>query len=186
MHYITPLYEAISAEKPLLITYHSFKHPRANTFVFSPYVLKEFRNRWFVFGRRKGKAEVFNLALDRIQSIEPAPQDSEYIPIGKFNPETYFNDLIGVTKDRAMKPQKVRFRAAAGQVPYIRTKPLHKSQMVVEIDEDGNGVFQLEVILNYELEKDFLGFGESIQVLSPKSLRDSVAKRLRAAAKNYD
>lgn len=72
------------------------------------------------------------------------------------------------------------------QVPYIRTKPLHKSQMVVGIDEEGNGIFQMDVILNYELEKDLLGFGESIRVLSPKPLRDSIARRLKAAAKNYD
>lgn len=186
LHYITPLYEAISAEKPVLMTYHSFKSPRENSFIFSPYVLKEFRNRWFVFGRKAGKTGVLNLPLDRIQSIDPAPKDAEFTPIGKFNPETYFNDLIGVTKDRTMKPQKVRFWAEAWQVPYIKTKPLHKSQMVVEIDEEGNGIFQIEVILNYELEKDLLGFGESIKVLSPKSLRDSIAGRLRAAAKNYE
>lgn len=186
LHYITPLYEAISAERPVLMTYHSFKSPRENSFIFSPYVLKEFRNRWFVFGRKAGKTGVLNLALDRIQSIDPAPKDAEFTPIEKFNPETYFNDLIGVTKDRTMKPQKVRFWAEAWQVPYIKTKPLHKSQMVVEIDEEGNGIFQIEVILNYELEKDLLGFGESIKVLSPKSLRDSIAGRLRAAAKNYE
>lgn len=186
LHYITPLYEAISAERPVLMTYHSFKSPRENSFIFSPYVLKEFRNRWFVFGRKAGKTGVLNLALDRIQSIDPAPKDAEFTPIGKFNPETYFNDLIGVTKDRTMKPQKVRFWAEAWQVPYIKTKPLHKSQMVVEIDEEGNGIFKIEVILNYELEKDLLGFGESIKVLSPKSLRDSIAGRLRAAAKNYE
>ncbi len=186
LHYITPLYEAISAERPVLMTYHSFKNPRENSFIFSPYVLKEFRNRWFVFGRKAGKTGVMNLALDRIQSIDQAPKDAEFTPIGKFNPETYFNDLIGVTKDRTMKPQKVRFWAEAWQVPYIKTKPLHKSQMVVEIDEEGNGIFQIEVILNYELEKDLLGFGESIKVLSPKSLRDSIAGRLKAAAKNYE
>ena len=104
LHYITPLYEAISAERPVLMTYHSFKNPRENSFIFSPYVLKEFRNRWFVFGRKAGKTGVLNLALDRIQSIDQAPKDAEFTPIGKFNPETYFNDLIGVTKDRTMKP----------------------------------------------------------------------------------
>ena len=84
-----------------------------------------------------------------------------------------------------MKAQTVRFRADAWTVPYIKTKPLHKSQMTVEVDEEGNGIFQIEVILNYELEKDLLSFGESIEVLSPKSLRDTMKKRLRAAAAQY-
>lgn len=186
LHYITPLYEAITAEKPIHIKYHSFKNPRPSEFNFSPYVLKEFRNRWFVFGRKEGKVNVVNLALDRIQSLEPAPKETEFTPIGKFNPETWFENMIGVTKDRTMKPQKVRFRANAWQVPYIRTKPLHKSQMVIEVDEDGNAIFQIEVILNYELEKDLLGFGEGIKVLSPKALVDSIAKRIKAAAKYYE
>lgn len=185
LHYITPLYEAITAEKPIHIKYHSFKNPLPSEFNFSPYVLKEFRNRWFVFGRKEGKANVVNLALDRIQGLEPAPKGSEFTPIGKFNPETWFENMIGVTKDRTMKPQKVRFRADARQVPYIRTKPLHKSQMVIEVDEDGNAIFQIEVILNYELEKDLLGFGESIEVLSPKPLRDTIAKRLKEAVGKY-
>lgn len=185
LHYITPLYEAVTAERPIHIKYHSFKNPRPIEFNFSPYVLKEFRNRWFVFGRKEGKANVMNLALDRIQSIEPAPRETEFTPIGKFNPETWFENMIGVTKDRTMKPQKVRFRANAWQVPYIRTKPLHKSQMVIEADEDGNAIFQIEVILNYELEKDLLGFGESIEVLSPKPLRDTIARRLKEAAGKY-
>ena len=70
--------------------------------------------------------------------------------------------------------------------PYIRTKPLHKSQIVVEIDEDGNGIFQMEVILNYELEKELLGFGEGIEVLAPKTLVDSIGKRIKAAASLYE
>ena len=185
LHYITPLYEAITAQRPILMAYHSFKSPRENRFVFSPYVLKEFRNRWFVFGRKADKPNVMNLALDRIQAIEPAPEDAEFVPMGKFNPDTGFENMIGVTKDRSMKAQTVRFRADAWTVPYIKTKPLHKSQMTVEVDEEGNGIFQIEVILNYELEKDLLSFGESIEVLSPKSLRDTMKKRLRAAAAQY-
>ena len=185
LHFITPLYEAITTERPINIIYQSFKNPRPIEFIFSPYVLKEFRNRWFVFGRREGKVNILNLALDRIQNIEPAPKETEFIPMGKFNPETWFNDVIGVTKDRSMKPQKVRFWASALHVPYIRTKPFHKSQMVVEVDGDGNAIFQMEVILNYELEKDLLGFGEGIKVLAPKALVDSISKRLKAAAKYY-
>ena len=182
---ITPIYEAIRANKPIHIKYQSFKNPRPIDFNFSPYVLKEFRNRWFVFGRKEGKVNVLNLALDRIQSIEPSQKETVFIPMGKFNPETWFNDVIGVTKDRSMKPQTVRFWASALQTPYIRTKPFHKSQMVVEVDEEGNGIFQMEVILNYELEKDLLSFGEGIKVLSPKALVDSIGRRIKAAAKYY-
>ena len=83
------------------------------------------------------------------------------------------------------KAHKVRFWAAPGQVPYIETKPLHKSQFVVERNEDGSAIFQMEVVLNYELEKDLLGFGEGVKVLSPRLLVHNMSTRLRKASQNY-
>lgn len=186
LHYITPIYEAITAQRPLSITYQSFKHTRPDTFVFSPYVLKEFRNRWFVFGRRAGKGLVFNLALDRIRALELTPWGTEYVPAGDFEPEAWFADMIGVTKDRAMKPQKVRFVAEPGEAPYIRTKPFHKSQMVVEADEEGRTTFQMEVIVNPELERDLMAYGEGVKVLAPKALAERLRLRHRAAAEQYE
>ena len=186
LHHITPLYEAIAAEKPLTIVYKSFKQKQADTFVFSAYVLKEFRNRWFVFGRREGRTEVFNLALDRILEISKPEMGVEYVPIGDFNPDTWFDDLIGVTKDQTMKPQRIHFRASPDRAPYIITKPIHKSQILEKKDQDGWCYFQIEVIMNQELERDLLSFGESIEVLSPKSLRDKMAGRLKAACNRYE
>ena len=176
-----PLYDAISGERPVLLSYRSFRNPKASSFVFSGYVLKEFRNRWFVFGRRSGQSQVVNLALDRIVSIEKAPEGSTYIPMGDFNPEKWFSDMIGVTKDRTMKTQKVVFRASPKEAPYIRTKPLHRSQMVIEEDLDGYTTFQLEVIVNPELERDLLAYGCGITVLSPQSLAESIRRHHRAA-----
>ena len=186
LHHIPTLYNAITKQQPVRIFYQSFKNPVPQDFTFSPYVLKEFRNRWFVFGRRRAGKDVFNLALDRIRSIELAPKETEFVPMGKFNPETWFDDVIGVTKDKTMRLRQVRIWANAKEAPYIRTKPLHKSQMVVEEDPDGNTIFQMDVILNPELERDIISFGEGIKVLAPKELVNSIGKRIKAAAKYYE
>ena len=118
-------------------------------------------------------------------NIEPAPQESVFFPMGNFNPDTWFNDMIGVTKDRMKKPQKVVFKAYPKEAPYIRTKPLHKSQMVIEADEEGYTTFQLTVIVNPELERDLMAYGEGIKVLAPKALVASIAKRHKDAALHY-
>ena len=52
------------------LKYRSFKARSANSFIFYPYLLKEYRNRWFVYGVRKNGRILQNLALDRIQSAE--------------------------------------------------------------------------------------------------------------------
>ncbi len=52
LEYITDLHDAIMNKEPIAITYKSFRSAEAQTFCFSPYILKEFRNRWWVFGDR--------------------------------------------------------------------------------------------------------------------------------------
>lgn len=185
LNYISPLYDAIVEKRPVLMSYRSFKAKDQHEFIFSPYCLKEFRNRWFVFGRRDRVRMLLNLALDRIISISSAPQDSPFIADKNFDPQTYFDNMVGVTKGPGDKPAKVWFKAKPEQVPYIETKPLHKSQMVVERSVDGSAIFQIEVVLNYEIERDLIGYGEGIEVLKPRQLVRHVSDRLRAAASQY-
>ena len=184
LKYIEPLYKAIIAKTPVKIIYKSFKSRDMQKFIFSPYFLKDFRNRWFVYGWKKGAGMIFNLALDRIHEMGAAPGEV-YQENTVIDPDTFFDNLIGVTKNISDKAHKVRFWAAPGQVPYIETKPLHKSQFVVQRNEDGSAIFQMEVVLNYELEKDLLGFGEGVKVLAPRQLVHNMSKRLTQAARNY-
>lgn len=184
LKYIEPLYKAIIAKTPVKIIYKSFKSRDMQKFIFSPYFLKEFRNRWFVYGWKKGAGMIFNLALDRIHEMGAALGE-EYQENTVIDPDTFFDNLIGVTKNINDKAHKVRFWATPGQVPYIETKPLHKSQFVVQRNEDGSAIFQMEVVLNYELEKDLLGFGEGVKVLAPRQLVHNMSKRLTQAARNY-
>lgn len=187
LNFITPLYEAIVAKTPVNMTYQSFRAVKPSTFVFSPYILKEYRNRWFVFGRGERDRYVVNLALDRIVAVEHA-SGATFVEDSKFDPEVYFKDMVGVTKIPGVMDREtiVRFWANAQQVPYIETKPLHRSQMVLERNEDGSATFQLNVCINYELEKSIIEFGEGVKVLAPKSLVSSIRSRLKNACKLYD
>ena len=186
LNFIPTLYDAIVAKRPILMSYQSFKTREPHEFILSPYCLKEFRNRWFVYGRRPKDRSLLNLALDRIVFISQAPSDAEFITDKSFNPQTWFNDVVGVTKNGNDKPQTIWFKAKPEQVPYIETKPLHSSQMIVERNEDGSAVFQIEVILNYEIERDLLAYGEGINVLKPRILVKHMKDRLHAAANLYE
>lgn len=184
LKYIEPLYKSIIAKTPVKIIYKSFKSQDMQMFIFSPYFLKEFRNRWFVYGWKKGDGMLYNLALDRIHEMGTALGET-YVENTVVDQDTFFDNVIGVTKGINSKASKVCFWAAPAQVPYIETKPLHKSQFVVQRNEDGSAIFQIEVVQNYELQKDLLGFGESVKVLSPRDLVQKMAKRLSQAAANY-
>lgn len=68
-------------------------------------------------------------------------------------------NVIGVTKHSGTPLSVVRFSASAEQTPYIETKPLHTSQMVVERNEEtGEVIFQIEVVLNFEFYSQMLSY----------------------------
>ena len=70
LHFLDEIYQAIVKKVVLGITYKSFKSREAQTFTFHPFILKEFNNRWFVVGKKKGSQPISNLALDRIITID--------------------------------------------------------------------------------------------------------------------
>jgi hypothetical protein len=174
LNYLDTVYQAIVGKKALSLKYKSFKARSASNFVFNPYLLKEYRNRWFVFGTKKGNSTLINLALDRIHSIEIS-ENEYYKENTMFDPETFFDDLVGVTKNIGMKAETVRFWVDKQNAPYVKTKPFHKSQKLVETNEDGSMIFEIEVIINQELQREFFGFADTIKILSPKSLVDFMA-----------
>jgi predicted DNA-binding transcriptional regulator YafY len=182
LEHLSPLYEAISNKKVLMMEYQSFKAREGQKFAFHPQLLKEYRNRWFVLGYREGFNDTQILALDRIRGFEHLPK-STYIDSGL--DASFFEDMIGVTKYAGMRSINVIFLADKATTPYILTKPLHPSQEITEEREEGT-VFQLTVLWNFELERELLGFGEKIEVLAPQSLRNTIRGRLYRGLEKYN
>lgn len=183
IEWLDVLYKAIVNESAIVLSYQSFKARAASEIIFYPYLLKEYRNRWFILGMKKQQKEILTLALDRIQQIEVSPKEL-YRKHKDFDASTYFKDIIGVTRNFADKPTLITFFANHLQAPYIKTKPLHHTQLIVEQTKDGV-VFSIEVIPNFELERELLGFGEGLKVLSPNSLVRILKRKARLLYENY-
>jgi len=162
------LYKAIVSKSTLLFTYQSFKARAANDIIFYPYLLKEYRNRWFVLGMKKQGKEIITFALDRIQAISALP-DELFREQKNFDPHEHFSTIVGVTRNIGELPVKVSFLANPVHAPYIKTKPIHASQQIIEETKEGTQ-FCIEVVPNFELERELLGFGEGLKVLSPSNL----------------
>lgn len=182
LEYVSPLYDALKKRCSQEMTYQSFRSKTPSTFVFYPYVLKEYNNRWFVLGKRKSKSRFINIyALDRIQSLRSLP-DEPYFKPRNYDVEKYFSEMIGVTREEYDKPQIVKFWTSALDSPYFITKPLHHTQEVLEQNDDGETLFSINVIINPELKRKLLGFGSGIKVIFPESLVDYIKKCHQDAA----
>ena len=162
LEYLDQIYRAIINKVALKVTYKSFKALEEGTFSFSPFLLREFNNRWFVVGTKKGK-HLMHLALDRIEGLE-IDLRADFISV-PFDPETYYKDAVGVSVHENARIMDVKLWVDAQNAPYVLTKPLHQSQTLLERQEDGAIYLSLSVIHNFELERLLLGFGKSIEVI---------------------
>lgn len=184
LDFLGVLYEYIVAKQPLEIDYKSFKARRESTFHFSPYLLKEFNNRWFLFGYNHNKKTIQNIALDRIIAVR---KDEKYTFVENrfFDPDTYFNEMVGVSRDLESTPELVILRVTQAHAPYLLTKPLHDSQQLVKKEHNGSIVISLNVIINHELEGKILALGSFVEVLAPRLLRQNIATQILMAASQY-
>ncbi len=181
LEHLDTLYQAIQKQIVLRLTYRSFKARSSNTFLFHGYILKEFNNRWFVVGRRNGNAQIYVFALDRIEQVE-IDLKTDYVA-SDFDADTYYQDTIGVTVNN--KIVDVEFWADRANAPYIKTKPLHHSQQILEEQKGGSIVFSIRVCHNFELERLLLGFGGALEVMKPLYLREIMIEKLEWAMKRY-
>lgn len=184
--FIGVIYEAVRRKQTIEIEYKSFKARQAERLTVYPYLLKEYRNRWFLIGEKatNRSPQVNIFALDRIHSVEP---DREH-PFRKcvdFDPEHFFDDTVGVTRQIGDKARRVVVRIDRSQAPYVESKPFHSSQKVEQRFRDGGIQVSLKVVINNELERLILGYGGHVEVVAPPEFRARVAESVRKAAGRY-
>ena len=181
---LNPLYNYIAHKQTLRIMYKSFSARQSHEFIICPYLLKEFRNRWFLFGSKASDLVLFNLALDRIESVEPV--DVPFRENPDFDSEHFFDNVIGVSKNINHTPRRITFWASSEQSKYIMTKPLHPSQKLKTRNQDGSCTFEIEVVINFEMYSVFMSYGPGVKILSPRQAAAYMRDKLREAAALYD
>lgn len=181
LHFLTPLFNAITNERVLLIKYKDFKSSEPYEITFHPYYLKQYNNRWFVFGlNAHNHVPNWNLALDRIESLSETAQKYKQ---SKTDWEEYFFDMVGVTRSESGTQQEIVLKFSPEVAPYIITKPIHPSQ---KHKNDPTGLeVKIKVIPNFELEKLVLAFAEQVKVVSPKDFRERISQRIKSASSLY-
>lgn len=175
LEHFSVLFDAIINKQVLNIVYQRFGKDEDH-FIIHPYFLKQYNNRWFLFGLNKGyEGRITNMPLDRIISIESIHVD--YIEYGGVEWDEYFDDVVGVTVFENKPTEKVILRIDNNAYHYIHTKPLHGSQILKTKTEHYSDI-ELTIQLNYEFETLLLGFADRIEILEPKALKEAIKKRV--------
>ena len=177
---ITPLFESIVNKQVLQIRYKSFKANKPITCEVHPYFLKQYNNRWFLFGWNTEFCAITNFALDRIEAVSPIFIDYIDKP-SDINFDEYFDDIVGVTIPKNKRIEHIVMRVAPDRYPYIKNKPLHPSQH----NYDKEYRISIDVIPNNELIALLLSFGSQLEVLEPQSVRDMMRDHVKTVNKFY-
>lgn len=150
-------------------------------YILSPYLLKEYRNRWYVIGHAAESGGVRVFALDRIVSLSQAKAAYKH---SEFSPDEFFRYSFGITHLDAARPEKVKLKFKASEIPYVLSQPLHHSQQVASQDENQLTV-TMHVYITSELKMAILAHGAAVEVLAPESLRKEIADIAAAMASQY-
>ena len=181
------LFDNISNEVVIKLSYHTFNDESVRSIVFHPYLLKQYNDRWFLIGAADSDNKILNFALDRIDKVEPLPEKI-YVecPDDLFE---RFEDIIGVTLYEERKCEHILCWVNDSSKGYVNTKPLHESYTPLKGDKDqdlrnqypkfeGGMFFSIDCIPNYELIRELSSFGGNLVVLSPESIRSEIKNRL--------
>lgn len=183
IEHFSTLYNAVQNKTPLAIIYKDFKSEAPYSYIFHPYYLKEYNNRWFLFGLHpESRKPDWNVAIDRIEEVLPVAVP--FIENEQIDWQDYFSDIIGVSKpvDSELQEVVLHFNQLTGR--YMENKSIHETQKHKWLDANTFEV-KIKVILNYELERLILSYGESVKVVAPQILKEKIKERLLKGWENY-
>lgn len=182
--YIDNLMQAIMNKKVLKVTYSALTDNKRSEFDFSPYFLKEYRGRWFVFGFNHTEGKIYNLILSGIEKIKNEFKVA-YEPNSRFKPSDYFEYLIGVTVREGQLPEEIEVKVLKQSARYVTTKKLIANQEIIKTYANGDIKIRFKAYINYELKQNLLGFGDAVCVLKPLKLAEEMRLTYEKALSLY-
>ena len=150
---------SIKDTRSIRFTYHSFQDDSTSERKLHPYLLKEYRNRWYIIGNDADQGKIKTFGLDRISELNTAGELFEVDK--KFDPELLFKHSFGITAEKARED---RAEVSALEGRFIKSQPLHPSQKIVK-DDDSGLTISIKVIPSYELKSTLRSYGDRVQVL---------------------
>ena len=185
---LSTLFDNISNEVVIRLSYHTFSNPTIRSIVFHPYLLKQYNDRWFLLGAADSDKKILTFALDRIDEVEPLPE-KKYEEFPDDLAER-FKNIVGGTLYEDCPVEHILFWVNDSSKDYILTKPIHVSQepqygeKELHLRElypqlEGGALFTIECIQNYEIIRELCSYGKKLIVLhSDGKFTDDVYNRI--------
>jgi predicted DNA-binding transcriptional regulator YafY len=175
--------QAIKNKKILQFNYFNYSKNEKTVRRIHPYLLKEYRNRWYLTGKSELKNKVITFALDRI--YDPISLEQKFTVDKRFSPDNYFKHSIGITVFNEL-PEEIVIETKPILSKYLESQPIPHSLEIKEIKPNGNHLFSFHLLITYELKMLLMGFGKDCKIISPKHLKNQILSDLKELLDNYN
>lgn len=174
--------EAIRGKNVLVMDYQSFTRSKPTTGIeLHPYLVKLFRQRWYVTGYNVADGKIKTYALDRVLRCNVSVDT--FTEASDFDAETYFKYSYGIVVPHS-EVRNVVIRTTVREAKYLRALPLHPSQN--EMVADKGSIFTYRMRLTDDLVNELLAHTPELEVLEPPELRAMMRDRLRRSLELYE
>lgn len=172
--YLSTIVSAMKEGRQLYVSYQGFNRPEPHSFLLAPYCLKVFKQRWYLVGKPEDHPEEKDprvYALDRMKELTETEKPFR-LP-KDFKADKFFENQFGVDR-RLTEAEKIRIKVNAYDANYMRTLPIHESQIETERN-DKFSIFTYRVAPTYDFIQELRKFGATLEVLEPAHLREEYA-----------
>ena len=166
--HLTTIVDAMREGVALSMTYQSFGKSEPSTFEVESYCVKLFEQRWYMLAKSERYPEPRVYALDRIHALEQTKRKFK-LP-KKFDAAKFFEDYYGIIiGDEDFDVCPVALKVDSWQSKYLRTLPLHHTQVEVERNEEYS-IFEYRLCPSFDFRQKVLSMGGAVEVLAPVNL----------------
>lgn len=180
--HIYPLLQAIKGKNLTDIVYKKFYEENSETITVEPYLLKQFKGKWYLICIKSSINEVRTYALDRIEHLDV--KRKRFAISDKLDLKNYANHCFGIINPTGEKIETIVFSFDTEQANYVKNFPIHTSQKELQTKDD-EVFFEIKVYITFDLVAELLLYGHRITIHSPKKLIKELRNTYNACLKKY-
>jgi predicted DNA-binding transcriptional regulator YafY len=171
MHTFEVLIRAWASQHRVKVLYQDLTEPAPQERIIEPYFIEPTTQSRasYVIAYCNTKKSIYSFKMSRIENIQILPQT--YVIPPDFNAIEYLSSAWVLFVEEPVEKVKLRFK------PRLR-RPLQEARwhptQVMEPQEDGSLIMELNVNNTYDFRSWILGWGDEVEVLEPAKLRDQI------------
>ena len=166
-HHFHGLLHAIKNRVVILLLHQRFDSDEPKERLVEPYALKESKGRWYLLAKDRNDRRIKTFGLDRILDFQTTPGRFDYP--GHLDVNVMFRYCFGVINPDDAQPEEIVLAFEPEQGKYIKSYPIHESQVVLA-DNEQEFRIRLTLFITRDLVMEILSYGMAVMVISPERL----------------